>query len=164
MPDSTTGQHSPANDVATLAPEQSLRIGGEVITVRPFGFLEGVSLQAIVAPIVNDLADMAETRPPLAGFAGEHGEAEGEAGPDPDQSTDLDHLDHIFATHIDTLVTLMALVTGKPEDWVRGLDDASGQALLLTFWTVNRDFFTRRLLSRAVLRRHARARQNWSAH
>lgn len=135
------------NDVETLAPEQGLRIGGELITVRPFGFIEGVGLSAVAAPIVNDLADWAE------GGASDDGD-----------SDDLGLLDHLFATHIDALVTLMALATGQTEAWVRGLDDASGQALLLTFWTVNRDFFTRRLLSRAVLRRHARARQSLSAH
>lgn len=153
-----------AEQTEVLAPEASLRIGDELIEVRPFGFLEGVSLGPAVAPIVHALADMAESTPAVVGAADEHGEAEGEAGPDDQSPDDLDRLNEIFAAHLDTLLQLMARATGKPVEWIKALPDDDGQALLMLFWTVNRDFFTRRLLSRALMRRHMQARPRSSAH
>lgn len=142
-------QPSPAEDLATLAPEQALAIGGETVTVRPFGFIEGLRLHALAAPIVNGLAAMAE--------------AGGEAGQAPDAEADFDRLAALFGEHEAALVSLMALSTGKPEAWIRALDDADGQALLMLFWVIQKDFFMRRLLSRAMVRRVQRARPNSSA-
>lgn len=141
-----TAQPDATQQMDTLTPERSLRISGQVVTVRPFGFMEGLRLHAITAPIVNDMAALAE--------AGAGAEAE----------TDLDDLGALFAAHEDALVSLMALSAGQSEAWVRGLDDADGQALLMLFWVVNRDFFTRRLLSRALVRRAAQARPASSPH
>ena len=56
-------------------------------------------------------------------------------------------IEQIFIRNIDALITLLSMVTGKEEGWIKALNDREGQLLVMTFWTVNSGFFTRRLVT-----------------
>lgn len=131
-----TDRGQDAQDLADLVPERVVSIAGRAVTVRPFGFIEGIRLRPIVAPIVASLEAVAA---------------------DPD-AAGVDEMEALFSSNEAELVSLIAISSGLSEDDVRGLSDDDGQALLLAFWLVNKDFFLRRLMQRAVIQRARSAR------
>lgn len=111
-------------ELAALHPERELTVAGRAVTVRPIGFIEGARRAAQIAPIVEALKPMGE----------------------PDAPAPLAAIEQVVAEHVEVFLDLLALTTGEPRDWIAALDDADGQRLLLTFWSVNAPFFIRRML------------------
>ena len=111
-----------ADDLAVLHPERKLEIGGKTITVREYGFLEGLKIQRSSVVLVKALVEA---------------QKEGDAPYNTIQS--------VLSDHADTLVELMAAAADVDPDWIRGLSDADGQLLMGTWWMVNGPFFVRRV-------------------
>ena len=113
-------------------PERTVTVDGKKVTVRELTFLQGLTLSPVLQGLIQDLDGLFDT---------------GEDTPD------LDAVVAVCGRHQAAFVEAMAVATEKPVDWFAALPDADGEALLLTFWTVNRSFFTRRLVRRRALRR-----------
>lgn len=117
------------DDLDILHPDRVIRIGGAEVTVREYGFLQGLRIQASAMPIVESLAQAA-------------------AKPDLQERMVQD----LLAGHADELVVLLAESTGLSREAIAALDDADGQLLMLTWWAVNAGFFVRRVAMRTLAR------------
>src|SRR6185437_3659103 len=62
-----------------------------------------------------------------------------------------DALRPIFGEHADDVVTLIAKAADQPREWVASLGDEEGNQLRLLWWSVNGDFFGRRVRESIVL-------------
>lgn len=119
-------------DLAILHPEREITVGGRKLTVREYGFVEGLRLAAIAAPIVQDLAAISGGDGTLLGYAA---------------------LQTVFANHADAVVDMIAQACDQPRDWIaEHLSDGDGQALLMTWWAVNGPFFVRRVVQALQMR------------
>lgn len=128
-----TSDSDEANEIEVLHPDRELVIGGEKIEVREFRFLEGLDAEVIAQPLLNGLADL---------LGGESRRTFGYSA-----------MAKLFAQHKDEFVQLVGMATGKPPEWFGSLGDADGQRLAMTFWTVNRGFFTRRVVAEVATRK-----------
>jgi len=122
------------NELEVLMPDREITIGDETIAVREFRFLEGLKAEGIAQPILRD----------IVGRTKERGE-----------SLELSDIAAIFATHSAAFLELLSMATGKPCEWLSGLSDEDGQSLLMLFWTVNANFFARRLMVAALTKKTA---------
>lgn len=111
------------DDLAILYPDREVSIAGEKIVMREYGFVEGMRLHPLYAPMLHELAQI----------AGRDG-------------VDLSALQCVIGAHADDVSTLIATACDRDVAWVRGLNDADGQQLFLTWWLVNKDFFIRRIV------------------
>lgn len=114
------------DDLSVLYPDVTLPIAGRDVTVREYGFIEGLQLRPKMAPMIADLDRLFTT-----------GEALVE-----------DILD-MLGNHVDLVRLAIAQSTRTDVDWVGGLNDADGDLLVNTWWGVCGPFFMRQ-----VLRRH----------
>lgn len=120
---------SPATLEELIAPDSSITIGDEKIEVRAFRFLEGLRATAIARPLIDDMRKL---------FQGEDDIA-------PNALLDL------FGKHAEIWVQLVAISTRREVDWVKALGDIEGTTLLMTFWGINKSFFTTRLILGAAV-------------
>ncbi len=111
-----------ADDLNVLHPEREVELDGRTVTVREYGFVEGLKIQRSAAVLVAALV-----------------EAQG-AGDVAYQS-----VQSIMADHADILIDLMARAADVDADWIRGLSDEDGQLLMMVWWSVNGPFFVRRV-------------------
>lgn len=109
-------------DLEALFPEREVEVGGRTITVREFGFIEGLKITPRVAPLLEALRAMAASE------------------------ATFDRILAVLAEHEDELVYLMARASGCTLKEIRALSDEDGQTLLWTFWGINSGFFTRRIV------------------
>lgn len=126
-----TGKQDAEDSLAILHPERTVSIGGETITVREYGFVEGMRLAAHIQPIVDALAD-------AIGLAKE---------------ITLGAIRTALGGHPDDVVALIAAASDRTPEWVRGLSDADGDTLLLTWYGVNSSFFIRRVVAALHVKR-----------
>lgn len=132
-PDTAPGDG--AADLAILYPERRQTIAGVAVTMREYGFVEGVQLAPLVEVVVSALADVAFLGDRLTPHA----------------------LRPAFAAHPDQVIALIAAACDQPEAWVRSLSDRDGQALMLLWWVTNADFFVRRVIEAVTVRQMEQA-------
>ncbi|MGI0451543.1 DUF6631 family protein [Pseudomonas aeruginosa] len=95
------------------------------MTVRELSFSEQLRHNHLLAPLADALAAVP-----------------------PEQLDGPESINVIFdalARHADALRELLAISCGQSVDWVDALPADDGEALVLTWWTVNNGFFVRRL-------------------
>jgi hypothetical protein len=126
-------------DAEILFPEKVLTIKGETITVKEITFTQGLKLGRIVQALISDLSSLFAER----------------------ENADYEDLAEVFAEHEPVLMDILAITTGKEATYFNDISDSDGQSLMMTLWTVNGDFFTRRLVSKS-LSKHIRARADQS--
>lgn len=121
------GTTAPAgdDDLAILHPEISLLIGGENVTVREYGLVDGLKVRAFLAPFITDIRILFEDGPFLT-----------------------DDVIALMGRHVDLVMEAVALSVGKPTTWVRALGSDDGNLLLLAWWGVHGPFFIRQIASR----------------
>lgn len=119
------------NDLSILAPDADVRLSSGTVTVRKYGFLEGLKLNAVAAPLVKAMADIFQ-----------------DADLDSENPEDipLDELGVIFGNHAKAVTELIAISIDKEPEWVEALNDLEGQTLMMAWWSVNCDFFICRLV------------------
>jgi hypothetical protein len=123
-----------ADDLAVLHPDVVVTIAGRQLTVREYGFLEGLRLRPMYQPLLNDLTDLLnEPEAPIAQITG------------------------ALARHADLLVQLMAQAASCEIEFVEGLSDSDGQELMRVWWVVNCHFFLRQARDQLVTTRLAKA-------
>lgn len=111
------------DDLAILFPERQARVAGVLVTMHEYLWVEGMRLHALMTPIVEQLAGLAEQGRLMESAA----------------------LDALFVDHADALPLLIATACGQPVEWVASLSDGDGRNLRLLWWTVNVPFFVRRV-------------------
>ncbi|MBS0599536.1 MAG: hypothetical protein JSR92_19940 [Proteobacteria bacterium] len=116
------------DDLNILHPERIIRVAGREVTVREYGFMQGLRIAAAAAPIIAELADAAE------------------------RSLDVELVLATLAAHPAELVALIAAATDLTPAQIEALPDDEGQLLLLTWWAVNAPFFVRRVVMRVAPR------------
>ncbi|MEB3470158.1 DUF6631 family protein [Pasteurella multocida] len=129
----TTAEQSAVDELAVLFPNQLLEISGKTIEVCEYTLLQQMQHRARFEPFVQALR-----------------KALGR-----DSSTfDLDALQACVAEHYDDVFHLIALSVNQPIEWVQSLSGKAADELMMLWWTVNSDFFTRKavqpLLEHAV--------------
>jgi len=120
----------PDNELDALLPDSDIEIRGEAITVTEITFIQSLPLEPVIQPMIDDLAEL---------FIGDDSRDDGAA-------VSYQAMASVFGSHAELLLRMLSLATGKPRDWIESLSDADGQLLTMTFWQVNKDFFTRRLV------------------
>ncbi|MGU9776193.1 DUF6631 family protein [Salmonella enterica] len=122
-----------SDDLAVLFPSCDLLVAGQSVTVHEY-----------------TLSDQLKHRQPLKilsdAFAGLLD------GLPADAEIPLDSLLDVFAEHEAAVVHAVAVSCGQSADWVAGLTGPDADSLLLTWWGVNADFFTRAAVRPAMER------------
>lgn len=119
------------DELEILMSDRQLTLNGEPVNVKEISFKQGLVLGIKVKPMIVELETL---------FEGENA--------DPD----MDELGALFAKHNDLFFELISSSIDRPIEWIEALNDTEGQMLTMTFWSVNRDFFTSRLVARAAQR------------
>lgn len=118
---------NPAEEHEILFPDREVTLStGEQVTVNEYSFRDGLRMDAFAAPLIADLRQLL-----LA---------------EPDEDAMLAQLDQLFGLHAEIVMQAIAIATAKTVEWLDALGDSDGQKLRLTWWSVNRDFFLRRLV------------------
>jgi len=115
-----------ADELDILHPERSARLGGRQITVREYGFVEGLRLRPLMQPFTDDLYRRMRDGQPLQY----------------EQALD------VMAAHIDVVLQLVAIAADVDLDFVQRLSDGDGELLLMLWWGANHPFFLRRVQAR----------------
>lgn len=128
-----TENDDPSDDLQILAGETQLTLStGEAVTLHEYRFLEGMQVDAIAGDIIKALQDLFLS--------------------DRQGKFRLQDLAAIFGRQPDVMVKLLAMACDRSEDWVRGLSDQDGMLIQMAWWSVNKDFFIRRLVTEAGAR------------
>lgn len=147
LPSSATGgsvdDASDAEATAILHPHRTVPIAGRTVTVREYGYVEGLALLPVCKPFLDALYAVAfRSGPPPA----------------------VDAIEEVMARHVLAVQWLIAqsittydpanpegfaAAVGANAKWIAGLDDVEGDLLTVVWWGVNKHFFTRRLHRRA---------------
>ena len=113
-------------ELKILFPTAELTIGGEKIEVKEYTLKQQLQHNAKFVPFIASL------RKTLG------------------QSQDdfnLDELMECLSANYQNVVGLVALSIGKPAEFVENLNARDGEDLLMAWWCVNSDFFTRKAIT-----------------
>lgn len=120
-----------ADELDILHPERSATLGGRRITVREYGFVEGLRLRPLMQPFTDALHRLMQDGQPLP----------------------YEQALSLMAEHIDSVLELVAVAADVELDFVQQLSDDDGQTLLMLWWGANHPFFLRRVQSRLQIER-----------
>ena len=128
---------SGADDLSTIHPDRSISIGGRDVTVREYGFIEGLGVRGFMKPFTEDLDRMFVTKETLV-----------------DEILDVlgDHAKLVERAMAQSIAEPGTEATAEDMAWVRSLNDADGDVLIHTWWGVNGLFFVRSVVRRAAER------------
>lgn len=130
---------SGADDLEILHPERVVVIGGRTVTVREYGFVEGLRLRPLMQGLLDGLHQLT---------------ADG-------QELTLEGVLGLVSAELEPVLELVTIAAGVERGWLDELNDADGQLLLLAWWGANGPFFVRQLQTRLLtelLARQHRAR------
>lgn len=135
-PKQTPAAPAGTDDLAVLNPDVTFTIAGRKVTVREYGFIEGLQLRQVVAPFVADLgkilADGECLVEDVLDALGKH----------------VDLVQHAIARSISTPDATEEQVD-EAAAWVAGLRDVDGDVVIKTWWGVCGFFFVRQVVSRS---------------
>ncbi|MCY1412476.1 hypothetical protein D9M71_278860 [compost metagenome] len=119
------------DDLDILHPERTVTIAGRQVTVREYGFIEGLALRPLMQPFLDDLHVLITTGgvPPLEQILG------------------------IIGRHHEIVAQLLATSADVDIDWVQGLAGRPGKQLLYVWWTVTGPFFVGEVVDRVMAER-----------
>ncbi|WP_427838268.1 DUF6631 family protein [Actinobacillus pleuropneumoniae] len=110
------------DELKVLFPNEKITIAGEEIEIKEYSLIQQLQHRALFMPFVTAL------RSTLS-------KAEAEFG--------LDGLMNLIAEHYQEILHLVSISVGKPLEWVQNLTGEDAETVLMMWWTVNSDFFTR---------------------
>ena len=113
-------QSSAADDLSVLKPEVTLTIGGREVTVREYGFFEGLEVAHRCAPFIADMLQMCA-----------------------DGTLRYAAIRRLFGPHRDAVVYAAAVAADVEPEWIHGLAPADADHFLSAWFTVNSGFFLR---------------------
>ena len=118
------------DELDVLHPERSMIIAGRAVTVREYGFIEGLRLRPVYKAFADEL---------YAVFV--------------DHAPEFEAVLDIVARHVDAITELCAVAADVEPDWVRSLSSDDGELLLMLWWGANAGFFIHRLGTRLAVAR-----------
>lgn len=118
-------------DLAILFPDRTRTIAGVTLTMREYGLVESLLLDARIQRVAEALGSAAQGGAQLTAAA----------------------LRPVFAQCHDDVVELIAAACDQPVPWVANLRAADGQPLLMLWWVVNADFFVQRVIESIAVAR-----------
>ena len=121
-----------ADDLAILHPDRSATLAGRAITVREYGFIEGLGLRPVAQPFLDDL----------------HVSVAGGTLPE------LEGILVILGQHNQAIKQLIAIAADVEPQWVADLNQDDGYHLLMLWWAANGPFFVRSVFQRMATERH----------
>ncbi|WP_312679869.1 DUF6631 family protein [Stutzerimonas nitrititolerans] len=121
-PDAAAGQ----DDLEVLHPNRSATIAGRSVTVREYGFIEGMRLRPLLQPFLDDLHTM------MLG----------------DALPGLDQITMTLGAHIDAVSEAVAIAADVELEWLAGLSQDDGMHLLMLWWGANGPFYVRSVRNR----------------
>lgn len=124
---SAKGRSEPP-DLEVLHPEQVVKIGERTVTVREYGFVEGMRLYPLYDPFLQELYDLMK-----------QGEVPSAAV-----------VQGVLASHMDEVIALVAKASDLEEDEVKKLPMRDGQKLMDAWWVANGPFFLRSVMNRVM--------------
>lgn len=124
-----TAGADPAAELDILHPERTGMIGGKKVTVREYGFVEGMRLRPLMKPFLDDLHESMRDGQPLR------------------FELALD----VMARHVDAVVELAAIAADADPAWAASLAPDDGHHLLMLWWGANCVFFLRRVGERIAV-------------
>jgi hypothetical protein len=116
------------DDLVVLHPEQTVTINGQEITVREYGFIEGLKLRPLMKPLHDRLYEITQSG----------------------QRIELESILDVVADNPGELTQLIATSAGVNVSWINSLNDADGTLLMMTWWGVCGPFFVRKLSDRLM--------------
>lgn len=121
----TTRPDDGLDDVAVMHPEITRTIAGRTITLREYGFIDGLRLRARTQPFVLALEQLFRTSDGLT-----------------------DDVMAVVGEHYDLVREAIAQSAGVELDWIEALRGDDAEMLLITWWEVCGPFFVHQILRR----------------
>ena len=121
-----------ANDLQLLHPNLVATVNGREVTVREYGFVEGLQLQPLLQPFLDDLYELikADNLPPVDQIVG------------------------LIAQHKDAVLQAIAVSADIQLGELEAIKSQyEGRTLLMKWWTANGPFFYRCVLDRILAER-----------
>lgn len=118
-----------ANDLQVLHPNLVAMLNGREVTVREYGFVEGLQLQPLLQPFLDGLYELvkADSVPPL------------------------DQLVGLIGRNTDAVMEALAIAADVELAELQALkSQLEGRTLLMKWWTANGPFFYRCVLDRIL--------------
>lgn len=109
---------SAAAELAELSPNITLTLAGRQVTLREYGFFEGLDVAHRAAEFIADMHDQCRG-----------GELR------------YDRIRRLFGKHADVVVPIAAQAADVEPEWVRGLGKNDAETFMSTWFAVNAGFF-----------------------
>ncbi|MEH6784109.1 MAG: DUF6631 family protein [Alcanivorax jadensis] len=133
-----TSQDEKDDDLQILHPDMDIKINGEALTVREYGFVEGLRLRPLTKPILEAFTVLFDSGEEIT----------------------VDHVLGLLADHYETALQLVAASIDRDMAWMEDLNDKDGQELLMVWWAVNGPFFVRSVKRAKLAQALTRSRQS----
>jgi hypothetical protein len=124
-------QPSAADDIAALQPDASLTVAGRRITIREYGYFEGLKVAHQAAGFIADMHTMCA-----------------------DGDLRFARVRRLFGVHEDVVAAIAAQAADVELDWLRGLGKADSEKFMSTWFTVNVPFFMQEVVVEIMEERH----------
>jgi hypothetical protein len=123
------------DDLEVLNPNREITIAGIKVTIREYGFVEGLGVRARSSNFLNDL---------LAALSSTH-------------QVVLEEIVTLIEHHSETLLPEIALAANVDMEFIERISEREGETLILAWWVVNGPFFLARAvrMNRAALSKAA---------
>lgn len=115
---------SAAERISALMPDATLTVAGRKVTVREYGFIEGLQVAERASAFLSDLLALAKEGALRYTIAR-----------------------RLFGKHADVVVAIAAQAADVEPEWVRGLTPADGETFMATWFAVNVGFFMREVVA-----------------
>lgn len=109
---------SAAAELAELSPDITLTLADRQITVREYGFFEGLDVAHRSSAFIGDMHDQCR-----------------------DGQLRYDRIRRLFGKHADVVVAIAAEAAGVEPEWVRSLGKDDAETFMSTWFAVNAGFF-----------------------
>lgn len=136
-PPTAAAKTAAPDPLAILHPERQCFIAGRAITIREYGFVEGLKLRATAEPFLTA----------LYAIVAQDGHA-----------PNFDQLDALISDQAGCVLDLVARAADLEPKWIASLSDEDGSQLMKEWWLATSGFFIRRVVQRLATER-AVARQ-----
>lgn len=119
-PKPAAGSDSAAEQLAVIQPDVEITVAGRAITVREYGFFDGLAAVSRAGGFVEDLVEVCR-----------------------DGDFRYERIRPLFGRHADEVVVIVAQAAGVEPEWVEELNRTDAETLMSVWFSVNASFFVR---------------------
>lgn len=124
-------ENQATSELDILYPNRDITVGGETVTVKEYTLIQqmqhNAKLAAFIATLRNQLASV-----------------------DKPENARWDEIMQALADNYEAIIELVAVSINKPVEFVANLNAQEGEDLMLLWWAVNSNFFTRKAVQPLV--------------